>query len=173
VKPALRTALVVTLALVLVALGASLSHLVGGGAFSLALPLPIVVWLGLEAGVVDGAVAAAAVGLVLDSAAGGPAGLLTFLSVMLFLVSRAAGAAFDAKSPLGFAVLSGVGTLFCGLGALVLIRYVTPADEAPRLALAGRVLLEALLTGAAAPAVRWPLDRLAAPLQREDPGLLP
>ena len=171
-RSALRTSLALAAALVLVALGASLCHFLGGGAVSLALPVPVVVWLGLEAGLVDGAFAAAAVGLVLDSAAGGPGGLLTFLSVALFLGSRAAAGAFDARSSLGFALLSGAATFALGVGALLLLRYVAPAEEAPRLGLVGRVLGEAVLTAFAAPALRLLLDRLSAPMRREDPGLL-
>ena len=171
-KAALRTLTLVIVALALVALGASVSHHIGGGSFSLALVLPVVVWLGLDAGVVEGAVAAAAIGVVIDAAAGGPAGLCVFLSVMLFLASRAAAGTFDAESLLGFSVLTGAGTLLFGLGAILLTRYVSPAEEAPRWGLAGRVLVEALLTGLCAPLVRWALDRLAAPFQGEDPGLL-
>jgi len=173
VKSAFRTALAVGLALLLVALEASLSHLLGGGVLTAVLPLPVVVWLGLEAGLTDGALAAAAVGLVLDSAAGGPVGLFTCLSVLLFLGTRAAGGAFDARAPLGFALLCGTGTFAFGLVALSLLRYVSPAEAAPRWGLAGRVLLEAVLTALAAPAVRLTLARLTARAQREEPGLLP
>ena len=171
-RTSLRTLTLVLAALGLVALGASISRQVAGGAFSLALALPVVVWLGLDAAVVEGAVAAAAVGVVLDAAAGGPAGLCVFLSVMLFLASRAAAGTFDAESLLGFALLSGVGTLLFGLAAILLTRYVSPAEEAPGWGLAGRVVVEALLTALCAPGVRWVLDRLAAPFHGEDPGLL-
>jgi len=167
-----RTLLALAATLVVLALGASLTHLAGGGAFSLALALPVVVWLGLGAGLVEGAVAAALVGVLLDAAAGGPAGLQVFLSVMLFLSSRAAAGAFDGRSTLGFALLSAVGTLCYGLGAILLTRYVSTAEVAPRWALGWRVLVEATLTGAAAVAIRPLLDRFVAPLKREDPGLL-
>jgi len=169
---AFRALLVVLLSLVLVALGASLSHLVAGGAFSLALAVPVVVWLGMDAGLVEGAVAAAAVGVVTDAAAGGPMGLLTFLSVMAFLGTRAASSAIDARGVLAFAVLSGAATLLMGIGALLLTRYVSPPEAAPRWGLMGRVAGEALLTAVLAPAVGWMLKRVLGAAPREQPGVL-
>lgn len=171
-RTALRTILAVAAALVLVGLGAALSHLLGGS-LSLPLALPVLVWLGLEAGVVEGAVAAAAVGALFDAALGGPVGLHVFLSVMLFLASRAASGAFDARAGPGFGLLSGAGMLAFGLGALVLVRYVSPAEAAPRWGLAARVVAQAMIAGLAAPAVRLVLDRFGAPLEREEPRLQP
>ncbi|HVP67460.1 MAG TPA: hypothetical protein VMT17_09380 [Anaeromyxobacteraceae bacterium] len=171
-KTTLRTLLALVAVLVLVGLGASLSRVVGG-ALSLPLAIPVVVWLGLEAGVVEGAVAAAVVGVLLDGAAGGPTGLHVFLSVMLFLASRVASRSVDARAGPGFGLLSGAGMVVFGLGALLLQRYVSPADAAPRWGLAGRVLVQAVLCGLAAPAVRLALDRFGASLDREEPRLLP
>jgi hypothetical protein len=56
-----RPVVAFVLALVLSAVQAGLLHFVGGGAAPLTLALPIVVYLGLRAGEVDGAVGAAAV----------------------------------------------------------------------------------------------------------------
>jgi hypothetical protein len=159
-------------ALVLLALGASATSQLAGGAVSLALAVPVIVWLGLETPVVEGAIGAALVGVLLDAAAGGPGGLLTFLSVMILVGVRAGAGPFDARSALGFAVLSGAATFGMGFGAILLTRYVTPPDAEPGWGLLGRVLVESLLTALAAPAIRWALDRVVVPAQRDQPGIL-
>jgi hypothetical protein len=168
----LRVPAAVLAALLLVALGASATHLLAGGAVSVALAVPVIVWLGVETPVVEGAVGAALVGAILDAAAGGPGGLLTFLSVLVLLGARIGAGPFDARSDLGFGLLSGAATFAMGLGALLLVRYVSVADVAPSWALAGRMLVEASLTGLAAPAIRRVLDRVALPAHREHPGYL-
>jgi rod shape-determining protein MreD len=160
------------LALVLAALQAALLRWAGGGAVSLALPLAVVVYLGLHAGNVDGAVGAAAVGYVVDLMAGGPKGLMTFLAVALFLCARLAGAALSVQGKAGFGILTFVGVFLYGLCALVLQRAVSPAESAPSFGLLGRVLVEALLTGALAPLVLVGLRSLDRLLAREEPGLL-
>jgi hypothetical protein len=159
-------------ALLLVSVQAALLRFIGGGAFSLSLALPVVVYLGLSAGNVDGAVGAAAVGYVIDLMAGGPKGLMTFLAVALFLFSRLAVAALSIHGKTGFAVLSTVGTFLFGLGALLLTRAVSPAETAPGLRLLGRVLVDALLTGALSPLVLLGMRRLDGLFAREEPGLL-
>src|SRR5512136_340950 len=162
----------VALSMVLVAVQSSLLHFVGGGAFSLALALPCVVYLGLHAPTAEGALGAAAVGCVLDAWAGGPPGLLAFLAVLLFLGSRLAGAALDVRGPGHFALLCGAGTFGVGLGALVLTRYVSPPEIAPGPGLLLRILVESALTGALSPLLLLALLRLDALLDREEPGLL-
>jgi cell shape-determining protein MreD len=168
----LRAPLAMLSALVLVALSASITRQLSGGAVSLALAVPVIVWLGIETPVVEGVIGAALVGVVLDAAAGGPGGLLTFLSVGILLGVRAGAGAFDARSRLGFALLSGVATFAMGFGAILLTRYVAPPNAEPGWALLGRVLVESLLTAAAAPAIRWALDRVVVPAHRDQPGFL-
>jgi len=168
----LRPVLAFAVALVLCGLQTALLLYLGGGSFSLALALPVVVYLGLKGGNVDGAVGAAAVGYVVDLMAGGPKGLMTFLAVALFLFSRLAGTALSVRGKLGFALLSGTGTFLYGLGAFALTRIVSPPEAAPGWRLLGRVAVEAVLTGVLAPLVlllmRW-IDSLVA---REETGLL-
>jgi len=159
-------------ALALAALQGTFLHFLGGGSVSLALPLTVVVYLGLRAGNVDGAVGSAAVGYVLDLMAGGPKGLMTSLAVVLFLGSRLTGAALSVQGKTGFAVLCGVGTFLYDLVALLFIRAVSPQESAPTLALAGRLCFEALCTGALAPLVMIGLRRLDSLFEREDPSLL-
>jgi rod shape-determining protein MreD len=161
------------LALLLVSFETAVLHHVGGGYVPLALALPIVVYLGLHAGNVEGAVAAAGVGYVLDLMAGGPKGLLTSLAVALFLFSRVTVAALSIHGRLGFALLSGTGTFLYGAAVLLVTGAVAPAaDSAPGLQLFGRVLLEATATGFAAPLVFILLRRVEGLFSREDPGLL-
>jgi hypothetical protein len=168
----MRVPLAAVAALLLVALGATATRQLTGGAVSLALAVPVVVWLALETPAIEGAFGAALIGALLDASAGGPSGLLTFLSVMVFVGVRAGAGPFDARTPLGFGLLSGVATLAMGVGAVLLLRYVTPATEAPGWNLIGRVVVEAVLTGLAAPVIRWVLDRVLVPAQRELPGVL-
>ena len=167
----MRPVIAFVLALVLVSVQAAVLRFAGGGAVSLALALPIVVYLGLEAGSVDGVVGAAAVGYVLDLSSGGPKGLLTFLAVMLFLVSRAVGGSLSVQGKTAFAILSAAGAFLVGVGALGLIGLVATDEAAPTLALVRRVGVEALLTGLFSPFVRWAMRRLDKLLVREEPTI--
>ena len=171
-RSVLRVPLASVAALLLIALGATITRQLSGGAISLALAVPVVVWLGLETPVIEGAIGSALVGALLDASAGGPSGLLTFLSVMVFVGVRAGAGPFDARSPLGFGLLSGAATLGMGFGAVLLLRYVTPSTAAPGWSLLGRVVVESVLTGLAAPAIRWVLDRVLVPAHRDLPGVL-
>ena len=162
----------VAFALLLAALQTALLRWIGGGTFSLALLACCVVWAGLQAGVVDGSVAAAGIGYLMDLAAGTPKGLMTFLAVALFVIVRAVTAAVDLRGRGGFALLSGLGALFLSVGGTVLLRTTAATEAAPGWPLAGRILVEAILTGAAAPVVAVGLRRLDAMFHREEPGLL-
>jgi rod shape-determining protein MreD len=162
----------VLFALLLAAAQASILRWVGGGWFSLALPVACVVYLGLHGGNVDGSVAAAGVGYVMDLVAGTPKGLMTFLAVALFLGVRAVSAAVDVRSRVAFGLLSGAGAVFLSLGALLLTRYTAPAEAAPGAILLPRMLGEGLLTGLFSPLVLLGLRRLDTLFHREEPGLL-
>jgi hypothetical protein len=122
--------------------------------------------------VVEGAIGAALVGVLLDASAGGPGGLLTSLSVIVLLGVRAGAGPFDARSRLGFALLCGAATFLMGLGAVLLTRYVTQASADPAWRLLGRILVESLLTAAAAPAIRLALDRVLVPAHRGQSEIL-
>jgi rod shape-determining protein MreD len=162
----------VLVALLLAALQASLLRWVGGGWFSLALLAACVVHQGLHGGNVDGSVASAGIGYVMDLTAGTPKGLMTALAVALFVAVRATSAAVDVRSRSAFALLSGGGAFFLSLGAMVLTRYTAPPEAAPGVALVPRMLLEALLTGVLAPFLSMALVRLDGLFQREEVGLL-
>ncbi len=168
----MRAVFAFAIALLLASLQAALLHHLGGGAIPVSLVLPIVVYMGLHAGNVEGAVAAAAVGYVVDVMTGGPKGLMTALAVGLFLFSRAATAALSIQGRLGFSILCGVGTFLYGAVALLVIRAVNPADGAPGLRLLGRVLVEAIVTALVAPLIEAGLRRVEGLFSREEPGLL-
>jgi hypothetical protein len=159
-------------ALALASVQAAVLRYAGGGALSLALALPVVVYLGLFAGNVDGVVGAAAVGYVVDLMAAGPKGLMTFLAVALFLFSRLVGAAVAVQGRTGFAVLTGVGTFLYGFVALLFMRAVSPAESAPGFSLVGRLLVEALGTAALSPLVFEVMRRVDGLFVREESGLL-
>ena len=160
------------LALLLTSLQSAAQRWLGGGAIPISVVLPMVLWLGLRARAVEGAVAATAIGYVLDLAGGGPKGLMTFLSVGLFLFARGAGAAVDIPGRAGFAVLSFVGSFLAGCAALGLMDLVTPPLAAPGYGLVGRVALEALVTALASPLVYSLLTSVDRLFTREDPTLL-
>ncbi len=162
----------VGLAVALAVVQAVLVHHLGGGRFPVALALPVVVWLGMESPPVEGALGAAAIGWVLDALSGAPSGLHAFLAVLLFLGARFGGSLLDMWGRAAFALACGAGAFSFGLAALLLRRISSPPEAAPGWPALGRVALEALLTGLAAPAVRallLGLDRLMEP---EETGLL-
>lgn len=148
-----------------------LRHL-GGGRFPVALSLPVVVWMADQAATVEGVAGAAAVGWALDAVSGGPAGQYAFLAVLLFLGSRVAGAVFDVRGRAAFGMLCGASTFAVGVAALALQRSAWAAEAAPGWRTLGRVLLEAALTGLAAPAIRALLLGVERLLEPEETGLL-
>ncbi len=162
----------VVFALLLAGAQAAFLRVVGGGAFSLALLVPCVVYLGLHAGNVDGVVTAAGIGYVLDLLAGTPKGLMTFLAVVTFLAARAAAAAVDVRGKAAFGVLSGGAALFISIASMILLRSVVPAEAAPGVRLLPRMILEAILTGFAAPLVHAGMHAIDRLFHREEAGLL-
>ncbi len=162
----------VGLAVALAALqGVLLRHL-GGGRYPVALALPVVVWLGLQAATAEGALGAAAIGWGLDALSGAPSGLHAFLAVLLFLASRLAGTLLDLRGRAAFGLACGAGTFLLGVGAMGLWRVASPPAGAPGWEVLGRVLLEAALTGVAAPAIRAALLRIDRLVEPEETGLL-
>jgi cell shape-determining protein MreD len=162
----------VGLAVALAVVQAVLMRHLGGGRFPVALALPVVVWLGMEAPIAEGALGAVAIGWVLDALSGAPSGLHAFLAVLLFLASRLASTLLDVRGRAAFGLACGAGTFLFGLAALVLRRVSSPPEAAPGWPVAGRVALEAVLTGLAAPAVRALLLALDRLLEPEETGLL-
>lgn len=162
----------VAFALLIGALQAAFLRHVGGGAFTVSLLGACVVYLGLHGASVEGAVSAAGIGYVLDLLSGTPKGLMTFLAVLLFVVVRATCSTVEVRGRAGFAILAGAGTFFLSLGAFVMLRWVTPDEAAPGVTLLPRMILEAFLTGLAAPVVLEGMRRIDRLFTREEPGLL-
>lgn len=162
----------VALALLLAALQAALLRQLGGGAFVVCLLAPALVHLALTAGIADGAVGAAGVGYVLDLTAGTPKGLMTFLAVAVFVTARLVGAGVEVRGRLGFALLSAAAAAGLSAGAIALQRVAVLPEAAPGWGLLPRLLVEALLTGLAAPLVLLALRRLDAMLGEEEPDLI-
>ncbi len=167
-----RAVAAVVLALALAGAQSALLRQLGGGLLPLALPLSVVVWLGLDARLVEGAAAAAAVGFVVDVLAGGPAGLLVSLAVVLFLGARLARGALALQGAPGFAILCGAGTFATGFAALLLTRATAGPEAAPSWHLLARVLLEAVATGAVS-AFLHPLLALLGRRLEPEPERLP
>jgi hypothetical protein len=159
----------VALALLLAALQAAMLRHLGGGAVTACLLAPAMIHLALTAGNVEGAVGAAGVGYVLDLTWGTPKGLMTFLAVVVFLATRLVGAAVDVRGRLGFALLSAAGALLLSVGAVALQRMAALPEAQPGWGLWPRLLVEALLTGLAAPLVLLALRRLDGLLGAEEP----
>ena len=160
------------LALGLVGLQSALLRHLGGGSWSICLVAPMLVHLALNAGSVDGAVGAAGVGYVLDLACGTPKGLVTSTAVAVFVAARLVGAAVHVRGRAGFVALSAAATLGLSAGAIALQRVAALPEEQPSWDLLPRLLLEAALTGAAAPLVQLALRRLDGWLGEEEPDLI-
>jgi rod shape-determining protein MreD len=167
-----KTAAHVAFALALAALQGAVLRWVGGGAVSLLLPVACVVYLGVHGGNMDGAVGAAGIGYVMDLVSGSPKGLMTFLSVLVFVLVRAVNAAVDVRGRAGFAALTFLAALVTSLGGMFLTRLTSAPESAPGLGLVPRILVEALLTAALSPLVLVGMRRLEALFRREEPGLL-
>jgi rod shape-determining protein MreD len=162
----------VLLALLLAGLQAAVLRWVGGGTLSASLLAACVVYVALHDGNVDGAVASAGIGYVLDIVTGSPKGLMTFLAVLLFVGVRAVGNAVDVRSRAGFAALSGLTAFAMSLGALILTRYTVAPEAQPGSSLLPRMLVEAVVTAAASPLILAVMRRMDALFQRDEPGLL-
>jgi rod shape-determining protein MreD len=169
VKPLLHA----LLAVVLSGLQAALLHQVGGGAFTLFLPVALLVHLAITTELVDGTVAAAAVGYVLDVSSGGTKGLLTSLAVATYLGIRIIRVAVEVRGWAGFAALCGLSAFAISAGALALARAAAPPEVRPGWDLLPRILLGALLTALAAPLLRWGLRRVDGLFKERAPELAP
>jgi rod shape-determining protein MreD len=167
VKPLLHA----LLALLLAGLQAALLRHLGGGSVTLVLPAVLLVHLALTAGLLEGAVGAAAVGYVLDVTAGDTKGLLTALGVGCFVLVRVIGAAVHVHTRAGFALLSGLAALALPSAAVALTRAVVGPELRPGWELLPRIALAALLTGLVAPLLQAGLRRLDAALGEETSDL--
>ncbi len=156
----MRPLLLAVVALVLTGLQAALLRQLGGGAFTLFLPVALLVHLAINSELVEGAVAAAAVGYVLDVSGGGTKGLLTALAVATFLGIRVIRVGVEVRGWAGFAALCGLSAFGLSTAALALTRAVAPLELRPSWELLPRIALGAFLTMLVAPLLGWGLRRL-------------
>jgi hypothetical protein len=85
---------------------------------------------------------------------------------------RFLGAAVDVRSRVGFGLMSGATAFGLAVGAVTLQRATALAEAQPGWGVLPRVLVEAVLTGLAAPLVQMALRRLDALFGAEEPDLI-
>lgn len=132
--------------------------------------LALVVYAALHASSVQGGFIAFSVGYLLDVFTGRPTGLYPFLSVLVFLLVRAAGQLVDGRLMGVFALLVGGAVFLQALLAVLFSWLTSPSGAGVVWSLSG-VPLQVVLTVAAAMALR-PLLRRLEPGERPDPGVL-
>jgi hypothetical protein len=169
----MRPVIHAVLALVLAGLQAALLAHLGGGAFTLYLPVVLLVHLALTTDLIDGTVAAASVGYVLDVTGGGTKGLLTSLAVATFLAVRVIRMAVEVRGWAPFAALCGLAAFGLSAGAVSITRSVAPSELRPPWELLSRVALASLLTALLSPLLLRGLRRLDAALGERASDLAP
>jgi rod shape-determining protein MreD len=122
--------------------------------------LPLIVFMGVhEYSVVRGASLACVLGYALDLFAGAPVGIFTFISVSIFVLSRAAGVRLAAQTILTqFALAFGI-ALFESLTVIMLVAIFGKNPHSP-LNLLALVLPHAAATAAVSPLVFRLAERL-------------
>ncbi len=122
--------------------------------------LPLIVFMGVhEYSVVRGASLACVLGYSLDMFAGAPVGLFTFISVSIFVLSRAAGVRLAAQTILTQFALAFGFALFESVTVLMLVAIFGRDPHSPR-ALLALVLPHAVSTALVSPLVFRLAERL-------------
>jgi hypothetical protein len=165
----MKLALTLVLTLLFLALESVAVKYVGLGVARIDVTVAIVAFLSLRAGLLEGAVAAYAVGYLLDLMTGRPTGLYTLLAVVTFLLGRVAASLMDVRSGKSFALFAMAadathGLLAWGIGSV-------SSKQVPLSGLSG-LPLEVLLTGLAALVLYPLLKRFGLGAEKRDPGLL-
>ena len=158
--------------LFLIALQAALLRYIGGGVFHLVLALPCVIYLGLYASNIEGAIGAVLIGYFMDLSSGGPKGMMAFLAVLLFVIGRMVGTALHIRDRGAVVFLSSILIFSFGLEALILTRLISPPEVAPSVSLIPRVLVESVLTGLLSPAIFKLMTWIDRSFTKEDSNLL-
>jgi rod shape-determining protein MreD len=150
-----RNALFLSTGLLLLVIQGNLHRVLGHIPLAGIMPnlvLPLVVFMGVhEYSVVRGATLAFALGYALDMFAGAPVGLFTFITVAIFVLSRAAGVRLAAQTVLTQLALAFGFALFESVTVLMLVAIFGRDPHSPR------ALLSLVLPHAAATAVFSPL----------------
>jgi rod shape-determining protein MreD len=122
--------------------------------------LPLIVFMGVhEYSVVRGATLAFALGYALDMFAGAPVGLFTFITVAIFVLSRAAGVRLAAQTILTQLALAFGFALFESITVLMLVAIFGRDPHSPR-ALLSLVLPHATATSVVSPLIFRIAERL-------------
>jgi rod shape-determining protein MreD len=124
------------------------------------LVLPLIVFMGVhEYSVVRGASLACVLGYALDMFAGAPVGLFTFISVAIFVLSRAAGVRLAAQTLLTQLALAFGFALFESVTVLMLVAIFGRDPHSPR-SLLSLVVPHAAATALVSPIVFRLAERL-------------
>jgi rod shape-determining protein MreD len=150
-----RNALFLSTGILLLIIQGNLHRLLGHIPIAGIMPnliLPLIVFMGVhEYSVVRGATLAFALGYSLDMFAGAPVGLFTFITVAIFVLSRAAGVRLAAQTILTQLALAFGFALFESITVLMLVAIFGRDPHSPR------ALLSLVLPHAAATAIVSPL----------------
>lgn len=151
----MRNALFLSTGLLLLVIQGNLHRLLGHIPIAGIMPnliLPLIVFMGVhEYSVVRGATLAFALGYALDMFAGAPVGLFTFITVAIFVLSRAAGVRLAAQTILTQLALAFGFALFESITVLMLVAIFGRDPHSPR------ALLSLVVPHAAATAIVSPL----------------
>jgi len=158
-----RNALFLSTGLLLLVIQGNLHRVLGHVPVSGIMPnliLPLIVFMGVhEYSVVRGAMLAVALGYALDMFAGAPVGLFTFITVAIFVLSRAAGVRLAAQTILTQLALAFGFALFESTTVIMLVAIFGRDPHSPR-ALLSLVLPHATATAIVSPLVFRIAERL-------------
>jgi rod shape-determining protein MreD len=158
-----RNALFLSTGLLLLVIQGNLHRVLGHVPLAGIMPnliLPLVVFMGVhEYSVVRGAMLAVALGYALDMFAGAPVGLFTFITVAIFVLSRAAGVRLAAQTILTQLALAFGFALFESTTVIMLVAIFGRDPHSPR-ALLSLVLPHATATAIVSPLVFRIAERL-------------
>ncbi len=166
----MKVALLVGLALVLLSIESVVVKTLGLEVTRIDVCMALVAFVAVRSSITQGALAAFAIGYLLDVFTGRPSGLFPALAVLMFLVLKAAAQLVDGKSRLGFVLFSLGATLGHSLLAFLFTWLTSRSGEGRVLSLSG-LPLQAVLTAATAAAL-FPLLVRLEPGERVEGGSL-
>ncbi len=158
----MRIAVMLALSLVMLCVESVAVKVFGFSVTRIDVTLALVVFLGLRANTLEGAVTAFGIGYLLDVFTGRPTGLYPFLAVLVFLLVRLLASFVDARARLVYAALTGTATFGHALLA-VFFSWLTSLNGGGAVATLSGVPLQIALSTATG-LLLWPL------LMKLDPG---
>ena len=161
----------VVLALILLTVESVVVRYLGFSVARIDVTVVLIAFLSLRASLVEGAVSAYAVGYLLDLMSGQPTGLYTFLAMVVFLLGRSGESLVDLRSSAAF-VLFAMGADLTHGALARFFTWMASKGSAPLGAQIGALVIQALLTGAAALVLFPLLRRLESDADRPRAGLL-